>query len=168
MKKIYFFLIFTLCSYALEINSIEAEFVQSSKTQPIFYEGKFIASAPNLAKWEYIKPLEKIVYVSARQIISYEPMLSQVIVKKMSSTLDFIAILKNAKQDNKESDLYHSLIGDMYYTIYFKDKVPQRIEYQDQLGESVVITLKNVKLNVKVDKKIFEFAIPGEIDVIEQ
>lgn len=168
MKKIYFFLIFTLCSYALEINSIEAEFVQSSKTQPIFYEGKFIASTPNLAKWEYIKPLEKIVYVSARQIISYEPMLSQVIVKKMSSTLDFIAILKNAKQDNKESDLYHSLIGDMYYTIYFKDKVPQRIEYQDQLGESVVITLKNVKLNVKVDKKIFEFAIPSGIDVIEQ
>lgn len=168
MKKIYFFLIFALCSYGLEVNSIQADFIQSSKTQPIFYEGKFIASTPNLARWEYIQPLKKIVYVSATKIISYEPMLSQVIIKKMNSTLDFIAILKNAKQDSKDPSLYHSLIGDTHYTIYFQDKMPKIIEYQDQLGESVVIELKNVKFNIKVDKKDFEFVIPSGIDVIEQ
>ncbi|RDU69484.1 hypothetical protein CQA62_02210 [Helicobacter cholecystus] len=168
MKRISFFLIFTLYSYALQIHSIEADFIQSSKTQPIFYKGKFIASTPNLARWEYIQPLRKDVYISPTQIISYEPMLSQVIIKKMSSTLDFIAILKNAKQDSKEPNLYHSIIEDMHYAIYFKDQIPQRVEYQDQLGESIVIELKNVKLNVKVDKKDFEFVIPKGIDVIEQ
>lgn len=168
MKKICFFLFFAIFSYAMEVTSIEANFVQSSKTQPIFYKGKFIATTPNLARWEYTNPLQKIVFVSRDKIISYEPMLSQVVIKKMQTNLDFIAILQNAKQDSKDPTLYHSLINGVHYTLIFKNNLPYKIEYQDQLEESVLIELKDVKLNVKIDKKDFEFSIPSGIDVIEQ
>lgn len=168
MKNFCFFVLFAIFSYGIEVSSIEANFVQSSKTQPIFYEGKFVALTPNLAKWEYIQPLKKTVYVTQNKLISYEPMLSQVVITKINSSLDFIAILKNAKQDSKDSNLYHSLIGNVHYTLTFSNHLPQKIEYIDQLGESVVIELKDVKINTKVNKKIFEFEIPSGIDVIEQ
>lgn len=168
MKKKYIFFVFILHLYGIEIKSIQADFIQSNKSQPIFYEGKFIASTPNLAKWEYTQPLQKTVYVLKNKIISYEPTLSQVIIKNIEHTLDFIAILSNAKQDSRDPHLFHSKIADTYYTLYFQNNLPYRIEYQDQLGQSVMIELKNVKINFDVDKKIFEFIAPSGIDVIEQ
>lgn len=160
------FLLFCTFSFALDIVSIQADFTQSIQSQPIAYEGKFIATSPNLAKWEYTQPLKKIVYINAQEVIAYEPMLSQVIIRKIKGQLDFIAILEKAKQDLKDPSLYHSKIDNTTYTIHFKDNLPSIISYEDSLGETVVITLKNVVINQKIPQEIFKFEIPEGIDVV--
>lgn len=168
MKKICsFFLIFSSL-FGLEINSIRADFTQSIQSQPIAYEGRFVATSPNLAKWEYTTPLKKVVYINANKVIAYEPMLSQVIIKKIEAHLDFIAILQKAKQDLKDPNLYHSKIDNITYTIQLQNNLPERIFYEDSLGEGVIITLKNVFLNQKIPKEEFVFEIPSGIDVIEE
>lgn len=168
MKKICsFFLIFSTL-FGLEINSIRADFTQSIQSQPIAYEGKCIATSPNLARWEYTTPLKKVVYINADKVIAYEPMLSQVIIKKIEAHLDFIAILQKAKQDLKDPSLYHSKIDNTTYTIQFQNNLPAMISYEDSLGERVIIKLKNVVLNQKIPKEEFVFEIPSGIDVIEE
>lgn len=162
------FALFCNLTFALEIQSIQANFTQSIQSQPIVYEGKFIATSPNLAKWEYTTPLKKVVYINADQVIAYEPMLSQVIIKKIGGNLDFIAILQNAKQDQKDPSLYHSRIDNITYTIHFQDNIPTMIQYQDTLGETIIIALKNVVLNQKIPQETFEFEIPKGIDVVRE
>lgn len=160
------FILFCSFGFALDIQSIQADFIQRIKSQPIAYEGRCIASSPSLAKWEYLQPLKKIVYVNASEVIAYEPMLSQVIIKKIKGELDFLAILGNAKQDLKDPSLYHSKIDNTTYTIHFKDNLPSIISYEDSLGETVIITLKNVIINQKIPQEVFKFEIPEGIDVV--
>lgn len=169
MKRILLsFTLLTQFVFSLEIHSIEANFTQQMQSQPIAYEGKFIASSPNLAKWEYTQPLKKVVYINAQEVIAYEPMLSQVIIRKIKGQLDFIAILRGAKQDLKDPSLYHSKIDNTTYTIHFKDNLPSIISYEDSLGETVIITLKNVVINQKIPQDVFKFEIPEGIDVVRE
>ena len=168
MKQICsFFLVFSSL-FGLEIGSIRADFTQSIHSQPIAYEGRFVATSPNLAKWEYTTPLKKVVYINANKVIAYEPMLSQVIIKKIQAQLDFIAILQKARQDLKDPNLYHSRIDNTTYTIQFQNNLPAMISYEDSLGERIIITLKNVIVNQKIPKEEFDFEIPSGIDVIEE
>lgn len=162
------FALFCNFTFGFDIHSIQADFTQSIQSQSIVYAGKFVASSPNLAKWEYIQPLKKIVYINPKEVIAYEPMLSQVIIQKIQRQLDFIAILKDAKQDEKNPNLYYSKIDKTLYTITILDNLPTSISYQDNLGETIIITLKNVVLNQKIPQDVFEFTIPEGIDVVRE
>lgn len=163
-----YFSLFCQIVFSLEIHSIKADFIQTIEDKPIAYEGKFVATSSNLARWDYIHPLKKVVYINANEVIAYEPMLSQVIIRKIERQIDFIAILKKAKQDASIPNLYHSKIDNIVYRIYFNEKLPERIEYENELGEVIIIALKNVVLDQEIPQEVFKFEIPEGIDVVRE
>ena len=68
MKYLIVLLLVFTQSYASldQINSFEADFIQSvtdEKNKVLTYSGHVIASKPQKALWNYIKPVEKTVYI---------------------------------------------------------------------------------------------------------
>lgn len=153
--------------FGVEVKSLSADFIQTIQNQSVQYQGSFELKSPNLAKWEYKFPLKKIIYINQDKLISYEPMLSQAIYKKVSTELDFLSILQNAKPSKNDSNLYFSTIGATTYELLFENKLPKTIRYEDTLGNQVIIELSNVKLNPLLKDEIFIFNPPKGIDIIQ-
>lgn len=175
MKKISVLIFFLqiLC-FALDRNleSLSADFIQytqdNTKEVSVHYEGSFVALAPFYARWEYRQPVQKIVYFKDKELISYEPVLSQAIFKRLHSSLNFLKIIQDSKQDIKDPNLFISVIDGKLYRLFVQGKLPVRLEYEDALGNLVVIELKNVILNPKVSQDFFSFTPPKGIDLIKE
>lgn len=175
IKKIVFFVFFLqiLC-FALDrnIKSLSADFVQytqdDKKEVNVRYEGSFVALSPFYARWEYRQPVQKIVYFKDSELISYEPVLSQAIFKRTHSSLNFLKIIQDSKQDAKDPNLFISVIDEKLYRLFVQGGLPMRLEYEDALGNLVIIEFKNVILNPKISKDFFSFTPPKGIDLIKE
>lgn len=152
--------------------AMSADFIQyqsdQEKQQKIYYSGYFVALSPYFAKWEYKQPFEKIVYLNDETLISYEPLLQQVVYTKINQKLNFLKIIQNATQDSKDKNLFISEIEGQSYKLFIQDDLPAKLEYEDALGNLVVIEFKNVLLNPKISQEIFIFSPPQGVDIIKQ
>ncbi|PAF41644.1 LolA-like outer membrane lipoprotein chaperone [Helicobacter sp. 11S02596-1] len=151
------------------IKSFWADFVQSVATEDggkIFYQGSIEAKVPDFAKWTYVKPLKKEIYINAQNVVIYEPNLYQATITHLEEKTDFFSIIKGAvlQKDGR----YRSVIGKISYFLTFKDKKPDLLEFQDEFGNEVSIKFKNVRLNIPLKDSDFVF-VPGDnIDIIQQ
>lgn len=136
--------------------------------QNIYYSGSFMALSPHFAKWEYKQPFQKIVYLDDKTLISYEPLLQQAIYTKINQKLNFLKIIQNAKQDSKDKNLFISEVEGQSYRLSIQNDLPARLEYEDALGNPIVIEFKNVLLNPKISKEVFIFSPPEGVDIIKQ
>lgn len=173
MKSAAVFLIYmNFClSFDKNLHSLRADFIQyqaNQEQQKIYYSGSFMALSPHFAKWEYKQPFEKIVYLSDETLISYEPVLQQAIIAKISQKLNFLKIIQNAKQDSDNKDLFVSEIEGQSYRLLIQNDLPERLEYEDTLGNLIVIEFKNVLLNPKISQQVFIFSPPNGVDMIKQ
>lgn len=167
------FFLGSLCSISLgwgeDIQSIQADFVQniiSEEGIPARYEGKIIGKAPSKVKWTYKTPLNKTIYMSDKEVIIYEPLLAQVSHSYLKSESDFISVIRSAKE--QKDGTYHAKVDGVTYIIHLDDaKKPKLIEFTDSTGTKTALNLRNVKLNVKLSDKEFEFTIPQDVDVVE-
>lgn len=161
-----------LClAFDKNLNAMSADFIQyqvNQGNQKLYYSGSFMALSPHFAKWEYKQPFKKIVYLNDETLISYEPLLQQVVYTKINQKLNFLKIIQNAKQDNQDQNLLISEVEGQSYRLFVQNKLPMRLEYEDALGSLIVVEFKNVVLNPKIAKEVFLFSPPQGVDVIKQ
>ncbi len=174
MKKISV-IIWFCCSVMLfgqeqwrNIKSLEADFIQEIKGErgaiPVVYKGKIYA-ADNKVKWVYVMPLAKEVYLEKTQAYIYEPELKQVTIGSLKENVDFIHILNKVEAVGK--DKYKTQIGDITYYVIIKDSKPYELHYVDSIDNSITIRFENVKMNTPIDRNIFIFQPPDDVEYID-
>ena len=150
-----------------QIHSFEADFVQSitdDKNKVLTYSGHIIAAKPNNAKWSYIKPVKKDVYINRFEVLIVEPEIEQVIVRRIKSRFDFFNMISNAKQIKENT--YIANYKDSKFTIVKSKNSIKSISYIDEFENRVKIVFKNQKQNHEIDEKVFTPKFPLEFDVI--
>ena len=151
------------------LKSLEADFVQVVSTQEemtLSYSGKLQAKAPNKAKWSYEPPMQKEVFVNDKELIVYEPALQQAHIQSLVAQQDFFEILSKAEKVEGKKRLRAEIDG-IIYNIFLDSKgLPKRIEYSDNLENTTIITLENVKINPKIADSVFVFVVPKGIDIL--
>lgn len=167
--------------YALgeNIKTFRADFVQkiqsedetSNQKDPkeyeqISYQGSIEAKTPNLAKWTYIEPIKKEIFIVAKKIIVYEPNLYQATITHLKEEADFLSILRQAKP--KSDKKYISEVGKTLYLLTVEGDKPTSIEFKDEFNNEILIILSNVVINAPIDDKNFVFTPREGTDIIEQ
>jgi len=159
---------YTLSSASMkEINSFEADFTQSitdEKNKTLTYTGHVIASKPQNALWNYIKPVRKDIYIGEFSVTIIEPEIEQVIIRKLSSNFDIFRLIENAKKikDNR----YLAIYKDIEFNIIIKNNLIYSIYYKDQFDNDVKIVFKKQKQNIQINEQIFYPKIPLDFDIV--
>ena len=151
-----------------KIMSMQADFTQSitdDKNSTLVYKGKMLAKRPNMAKWDYIEPIEKCVYIVDKEVTVVEPELEQAIIKRLDNSIDILAILSSAVKVSKGH--YIATYHDKAYEIYFSGDKIESIHFSDAFDNQVSITFTNEKINQKIDDHLFKAVIPLDFDVIK-
>jgi len=173
MKKIIVGIILTSCLWSNEnfneLKSFQSNFKQTvteNKNQKIVYTGEIFANNENHALWVYKTPVRKEIYVTERNVLLIEPEIEQVIIKRISSTIDIFKMLKNAKFYKKDIFLLEK--DNIEYYIYVdKDKTLLKITYIDEFSNNVTINFSNQKINRDIPYKIFIPEFPDYFDLIK-
>ncbi len=150
-----------------EINSFEADFTQSitdEKNKTLTYSGHVVASKPQNALWNYLKPVKKDIYINEFSVTIIEPEIEQVIVRKISSNFDIFKLIKNAKKIEKNR--YLAIYKDIKFSIMIKDSLINSISYKDEFDNDVKIVFTKQKQNIEVDKNIFYPRMPMDYDIV--
>lgn len=172
MKRV-IFLLSVLLSINLfasfeEMNSFHSNFRQTvtSDGESIVYSGELYIKKPHLLFWKYVEPVNKSIYINRDTFIMIEPDLEQVIVKNISNTMQFIKVLESSKKVSE--DRYIAQFDGRKYLILLKDNKLYRIIYNDELENSVEITLTEAEVNREIDDAIFIPEIGDDFDRIYQ
>lgn len=169
MKQILLTMLFITYMYGSidTINSFEADFTQSitdEKDKVLVYNGHIVASKPQNAKWNYIEPVKKDVYISKFNVTIVEPEIEQVIFKRIESNFDFFKIISNAKKIKKNT--YLTNYKNSSFTIVKNNDLIESISYVDEFENRVKILFKNQKQNHQIDSEVFTPVYPLFFDVI--
>jgi len=158
----------SLLAIGENINTMQADFTQTitnDKNSTITYSGHMLAKRPSMALWEYKKPIEKSVYITAHSATIVEPELEQAIVKKLDNSIDILAILASASKVSKNH--YNAMYNDKTYTIEMKNKNIYTITYSDAFDNVVQITFTKQQINKKLNDNKFKAIIPLDYDIIK-
>jgi len=150
-----------------EIDSFEADFTQNitdEKDKVLSYKGHVTAHKPQFAKWLYISPIEKTIYISPFAITIVEPEIEQVIQRRIESNFNFFQLIKNAKEVKK--NIYEANYKGSIFTIVKEKGLIKSISYIDEFENRVVITFTDQKQNHKVSLKLFAPKYPLYYDII--
>lgn len=148
--------------------TMKADFVQTitdEKNSTLIYKGDMLAKRPSLAKWHYSSPIDKTVYITAHEVTIVEPELEQAIVKKLSNSIDILAILATAVKVRKNH--YTAYYDEKEYHILMNGDKIVSISYRDAFDNTVKITFSNQQINTKIDDTHFQADIPLDFDVIK-
>ncbi|WP_373002645.1 LolA-like outer membrane lipoprotein chaperone [Sulfurimonas sp.] len=149
------------------LNSFQADFTQSvtdDKDKSLIYKGHVVASKPQNAVWNYIKPIKKDVYINRFNVTVIEPEIEQVIIRRIDSSMDFFNMIQNAKKI--ENNKYEAHYKEAKFMITTKDEVIETISYVDEFENKVKIVFENQKQNEKINIELFTPKYPLEYDVI--
>lgn len=151
-----------------EVTSFEADFSQSitdEKEKVLIYNGHIVALKPQNARWSYIKPIKKDVFINDFEVTIIEPEIEQVIIKRLESNFDFFKIISNAKKIDQNT--YVAYYRDTKFTIVKKNALIESISYLDEFENRVKITFENQKQNHEIEKSIFIPKYSMEFDIIK-
>ncbi|HEY9203654.1 LolA-like outer membrane lipoprotein chaperone [Sulfurimonas sp.] len=151
-----------------EVTSFEADFSQSitdEKEKVLIYNGHIVALKPQNARWSYIKPIKKDVFINDFEVTIIEPEIEQVIIKRLESNFDFFKIISNAKKIDQNT--YVAYYRDTKFTIVKKNALIESISYLDEFENRVKITFENQKQNHEIEKSVFIPKYSMEFDIIK-
>lgn len=156
-----------LFAFSDSLQSFSADFEQNitdEHNKTITYSGHVWAQRPDMALWSYQKPVEKHVYVNARNVTVLEPDLEQAIVKKIANDIDLFAIVTDAKPvgDGRYEALYES----QAFTITLREGVIDKIEYKDPFENLVTLQFSAQEQNKEIAEERFRVKIPADYDII--
>ena len=171
MKRVLLATLLTTSLYAsfTDINSFEADFLQNivdEKGVKVTYTGHVTASKPRYALWQYLKPVQKSVYILVNKIVVIEPELEQAIIKHLNENFDLFKIIHNAKKI--DTNRYLAKFRNKEYIITTDNETIQSIAYKDALENHVEIIFDHQKINKKIAKEKYIPYIPDEYDVISE
>jgi len=149
------------------VTSFEADFIQNitdEKGKVLSYSGHVYASKPQFAKWNYLTPVQKGIFISPFNITIVEPEIEQVIIRKIESNFNFFQMIKNAKKIKKNT--YEAKYKNSIFTIIQKDNKIKSISYLDEFENNVVIIFDKQKENLKIPLKVFTPVYPLFFDIV--
>ncbi|WP_345974040.1 LolA-like outer membrane lipoprotein chaperone [Sulfurimonas sp. HSL3-7] len=159
----------SLFAISEKTDTMQADFVQTitdDKNSTITYRGDMLAKRPNMALWHYKEPVQKSVYITARNVTVIEPELEQVIIKKLNGSVDILAILGAAEHVGKNS--YRAYYSGKEYLISIKDDKIDTISYTDAFDNRVSIVFDKQQINQKIEDSRFKATIPQDFDIISE
>lgn len=167
------------------ISSLSAQFKQQVTDADGFQlqqsEGLFQVAQPNNLRWIVEQPMPQQVISNGLTLWLYDPDLEQVIVKPFDASIESTpAILFSGDLTRLDSAYFiRQLSPDVFQLtpeqegslfselqIIFVDQLPVSISLTDSLEQVTRITFSDVRLNPSLPAALFEFEIPGDIDVI--
>jgi outer membrane lipoprotein carrier protein len=167
------------------ISSLSAQFKQQVTDADGFQlqqsEGLFQVAQPNNLRWIVEQPMPQQVISNGLTLWLYDPDLEQVIVKPFDASIESTpAILFSGDLTRLDSAYFiRQLSPDVFQLtpeqegslfselqIIFVDQLPASISLTDSLGQVTRIAFSDVQLNPSLPAALFEFEIPGDIDVI--
>lgn len=169
------------------IHTLDARFYQSvtiNGRRSSQSSGHFSLKKPGLLYWNIQKPHAQVMVADGHDIWVYEPKLRQVTKKSQSKGIGGAAGLFVSNQPNLWVARYQVQVQTNGHATVFqlmaknhKSSLPkvklgfagdrlEKIEFWDQLGQYSQIKLSEVKVNQRLSTRLFHFAIPKGVDVI--
>ena len=172
-----------------KVDTLSAQFEQVQKdekgdvTQKS--SGKLWLSRPGKFKWAYEKPYVQLMVCNGAKLWLYDPDLAQVTVRPAGASLqgtpaqlltDRVALEKQFRvedlgRDGKAQKLRltpRATESDFKSVqLWLADGVPQRMQFFDPLGGSSEVSFSQIRVNDKLDARLFEFEVPKGTEVIE-
>ena len=167
------------------ISSLSAQFKQQVTDADGYQlqqsEGLFQVAQPNNLRWIVEQPMPQQVISNGLTLWLYDPDLEQVIVQPFDASIESTpAILFSGDLTRLDSAYFiRQLSPDVFQLtpeqegslfselqIIFVDQLPASISLTDSLEQVTRITFSDVRLNPSLPAALFEFEIPGDIDVI--
>lgn len=158
----------TLFAAPKDLNSFNSRFEQSitdDNGKTIRYAGELWATKPQNALWVYQKPIQKSVYVNAKEVTVVEPQIEQVTLRSLDNDIDFLQIIQKAKRIDDEH--YSASVKGQTYAITFKNDLLSSIAYTDSFDNKVLIRFLNPSQNKPIDASRFKAMIPKDYDIIK-
>ncbi|MEM8594528.1 MAG: outer membrane lipoprotein chaperone LolA [Pseudomonadota bacterium] len=149
--------------------------------------GEMSVKQPGKLHWTTNKPFSQTLVTDGKQLWFYDEDLKQVTVKKVVSSLmqspalilsgDIKSLNKNfkvkevaQKSSGKNFSLTPLKDNSMFETLnlILKDGKVSQLIIRDALQQKTIITLSNVKQNVKLNNTLFSFKAPKGVKVVKQ
>ena len=178
------------------IQSFSGRFIQSShrvdtETGPKKAEGLVSYKRPGKMRWLYEAPEEQLLLTNGQTMWLYDPLLENVTVQKLEKITEGTALSFLLGLGNLQADFIHReisknlLIGQDGLTVELEPKKStanlafiqlnvhpetynlQTISLMDQQDNYRTIQLMNMKYNLEIEDKFFEFTVKNDMEVIE-
>jgi outer membrane lipoprotein carrier protein len=170
------------------VKSMQADFTQTlfDNTGEVMQRagGTLVIQRPGKFRWDYKDPYEQLIVADGRKLWLYDIDLEQITVKSMDIALgNTPAMLLSGTQPLKDDfDIipmpqreglqWVELIpkgetdGFEQVRLGFGKRELEMLEMIDGLGQVTRITFNNIKRNVSLDKQLFIFKPPVDVDVV--
>jgi outer membrane lipoprotein carrier protein len=171
------------------ISTMTADFsqtVKAKKKEVSRSSGTMALQRPGRFRWKTAEPMEQLIIADGQKMWIYDIELEQVTVKKQEKGLGGTAALFLSGYDNKvtkdfevtEKDDGQLMVFDLNakapkenfqrIKLIFKKEQLIGLDLYDQLGQITYVKLSHIKMNEKLQEKIFQFKPPKGVDVIKQ
>jgi outer membrane lipoprotein-sorting protein len=188
-KLIFLFLLFVvtttnsseIVNFFNNTKSISADFIQVTynKNKNIHTtSGNFVFSHPKKFIWQINKPSSQIFLLNNNELWFIDKDLEQAILQNSSSlkntplywiTEDNNTLSFAYKKNNIKWYETKKTIQKQYKNLLFgfKKQSLYRIKFENELNQTIIITLKNLIINKAVNPKIFSVAIDPQFEIIK-
>ena len=174
--------------FVTEIATLAGQFEQSlidAKGEVIeVTSGTLEIQRPGQFRWSYVEPYEQVLVADGLNIWSYDVDLAQVTVKPQAEALSNTpALLLGGSADALEQFVHESTYDDDNTTwvrmspkntdsgflrveLGFQERQLSRMVFYDNLEQTTVVALNDVRVNEHIDPERFAFRVPGDVDVV--
>ena len=148
--------------------------------------GNFYLQRPGKFRWDYNKPFQQQIISTAGKVWFYDTDLQQVTVKKLDASIGSTPALllsgSVALEDNYQIEK-QGIEGDIYWIklipkahdssfkyilIGLEKGQLSGMELNDNFGQLTRVYFSNIKLNPRIEAKMFEFIAPKGVDVFAE
>lgn len=164
-------------TYFNSLQTLQSNFYQYDDNSGKMAEGKLYIQKPKKLRFEYMHPFNTLLITNSNVVTYYDKDLDEIstfttkslpisFLFNEQSNLESInaEIIKIKKEDNKTIVYTVSLIDknkfNINYTFNKNITILQEINFQDENGQNITITLFNTQLNKELNKNLFIFKNP--------
>lgn len=175
------------------LSTYQADFEQvvsnESGKQIDFSSGSFWIKKPNTFRWEIKQQFEQLIIADGDHLWTYDKDLEQVTIQNQTRMLAdsplllltsdakglaaaFDIILINTPDADKDDRLFEmkpknaESVFESVHVLFKKNQLTELL-MKDNLGQQTTVKFSNVKLNEKLNRTLFTFAIPEGVDVVD-
>lgn len=174
-----------------DLTSLQADFVQRlyADTGELLEEteGQMYIQRPDHFRWAYQVPYQQLVVADGKLVWIYDEDLEQVTIKNFDTALGKTpALLLSSTQPRVEQDfVIKKLESKSNYTrlqlspkgentqfekiiLILNGQELRGLDLIDNLGQTTAMQFKNMQRNKKLDKQLFQFIPPANVDIIDE
>ncbi|MDR1911201.1 MAG: LolA-like outer membrane lipoprotein chaperone [Helicobacteraceae bacterium] len=153
----------------IDFKTLKQDFVQrvtNELNQTLTFAGVVRLKQPNLARYDYEKPLQKTITISGDRVLMLEPELEQATKFTSEIALNIIDLWKQSRAVGEGKR--EAVVKNQKISLEHEGANITRVYYTDDLDNFVEIILSAPKRNEPIDDSFFAPAIPKGWDIISQ